>query len=320
MSAAVKSFIIQEAARMSTNDGVELTCVEEPRISWGTPTSIIPQRSCHLYSGAKSIETSTYQASPSIQDHLPFFAGENAKVQEVNINCSPAGAPNKSCNYIVNTKWVADDDQAAARWEQLKTESSVPRENSHSSYIESLWGNISSALEDSEQSGEDPGMYNEYPNEDTSRISAGTATTSQLMPSSVETSHRGGRLSASDFTMSQYTTSSAYTAPGMAAPWQDAVEMLLIRIIILEKAQSGIIRRQLDFEAPSDRSIASIYKVLEDKLGTLQKVQVYYTNSHIKHRTDLTKLPAGDPRQLRDLARSKSLVIFVVATDGVRVF
>ncbi|KHJ80034.1 hypothetical protein OESDEN_20301 [Oesophagostomum dentatum] len=53
---------------------------------------------------------------------------------------------------------------------------------------------------------------------------------------------------------------------------------------------------------------------------TLQKIQIYYTNRPIKKRTDLTKLPAGDPRQLGDLAGSKSSIFFVVTTDGVRVF
>ncbi|EYB81085.1 hypothetical protein Y032_0393g610 [Ancylostoma ceylanicum] len=289
------------------------------------------RRSCHLYSGAKSI-TNTVQSPRSIQEHLPYFVQSNARVHEVNINCSPDTEGNR-IKYVINTKWTDDDERAAKRWRQLITSTPIPRSHkvedrsseSGTSYAETMWGNISSVIDESTKASEEPPPLPK-PNAHSSS-SGNTSTSSHLVPLGEDRipkepprlSSAGDKPTLSGSTLSEDPTSTLLDECA-GPPWQNLLEMLSIRIIILEKVQTGIVRRQIDFEAPSDRNVASIYKLLEKKLPTLQKIQIYYTNSRINRRTDLTKLPAGDQRQFGDLASNKGTVIFVVATDGVRVF
>ncbi|KAK5971091.1 hypothetical protein GCK32_008669 [Trichostrongylus colubriformis] len=102
--------------------------------------------------------------------------------------------------------------------------------------------------------------------------------------------------------------------------FQAVTEMLCIRLIIIEKIRSSIVRREIDYEAPSDGYVSSIYDILQKNLPSLEKIQIYYSNRRIKRRTDLTKLPAGDRRQFFQLAGTQGSLIFVVASPSVRIF
>ncbi|KHJ86541.1 hypothetical protein OESDEN_13702 [Oesophagostomum dentatum] len=220
---------------------------------------------------------------PSIQDHLPYFAGKNAQVQEVNISCCPE-REKKSCKYVINTKWIDDDDRAANRWEEIKAAttvstgtSNVDELSSHSgtSYVESTWGDMTSMLDES---------MPEYPDAagessvELSRASAGRSS-EELVPTVDRGSSNGDEQASEDLLISTDADHASMTSSlteGMTAPWQDIVEMLAIRIIILEKAQKGIVRRQIDFETPSDKNISSIYRVLENELYV---ISFFYINA-----------------------------------------
>ncbi|RCN52988.1 hypothetical protein ANCCAN_00985 [Ancylostoma caninum] len=183
--------------------------------------------------------------------------------------------------YIINTKWIDDDETAAHRWQQLTNSAPIPRSGgaeersseSGTSYAETMWGNISSVIDDSARALEEPpAPLNRNAH---SSSSGNTSTSSHLVPLGEDRtpkepsriSSAGDKPTLGGSTQSEDPTSTVLDECG-GPPWQNLLEMLSIRIIILEK----------------------------------------------------TKLPAGDQRQFGDLASNKGTVIFVVATDGVRVF
>ncbi|KAK6052922.1 hypothetical protein COOONC_09573 [Cooperia oncophora] len=65
-----------------------------------------------------SLKAERKMSGSSFNDHLPYFAGENACVQEVNMNCCPDYKNNRS-NYTVNIKWLEDDEETVKRWLRL---------------------------------------------------------------------------------------------------------------------------------------------------------------------------------------------------------
>uniref|UniRef100_A0A7I4YYH3 UBX domain-containing protein n=1 Tax=Haemonchus contortus TaxID=6289 RepID=A0A7I4YYH3_HAECO len=295
---------------MSTGDGIDLTYLEEPPIAW--PKSEWSQNK--------------YQVTPSFKDHLPYFAGENARVKEVNMNCWPDYENNRS-EYIVNVKWLDDDERAAERWRQLASLSST---STSSSRVESYTTEMTT--EATEPTVDDWLGSDEYEQENTSSLSGGDVGHGGTVPAYGSSMTDERFLNENRSAFHTTATSSGNTQNGFGdfahegfpehPDLQSPVpaEMLSIRIIIIEKANSSIVRRKIDYEAASDECISSIYDVLEKNMPSLEKIQVYYSNKKIRRRTDLTKLPAGDRRQFCQLAGTQGSLVFVVAAPTVRIF
>ncbi|VDO72560.1 unnamed protein product [Haemonchus placei] len=295
---------------MSTGDGIDLTYLEEPPIAW-------PKAE---WSHNK------YRVTPSFKDHLPYFAGENAWVKEVNMNCWPDYENNRS-KYIVNVKWLDDDEKAAERWRQLASFSST---STSSSLME---GYTSEMTKDATEPTVDDWLGSEeYEQENTSSLPGGDVGHGDTVPDYGSSMIDGSLPSENRTVLHTTPTSSVNTQNGSGDFTNEGfpehpdlqspvpAEMLSIRIIIIEKANFSIVRRKIDYEAASDECISSIYDILEKNMPSLEKIQIYYSNKKIRRRTDLTKLPAGDRRQFCQLAGTQGTLVFVVAAPTVRIF
>ncbi|EYB91030.1 hypothetical protein Y032_0211g2198 [Ancylostoma ceylanicum] len=99
-------------------------------------------------------------------------------------------------------------------------------------------------------------------------------------------------------------------------------ELLQIRVVILEKPTRTIVRSKIEFELPSDFPLDYILDVVEEKLQYLDGIQIYYTTEPIRSRKSLipiTIIP-NDNRTIGNIAKGRSMVNFVVATPGIRMF
>ncbi|WKY12275.1 hypothetical protein Q1695_003671 [Nippostrongylus brasiliensis] len=314
---------------MSVGSGIELTYLEEPPYGWTTSATKNPQTS-QKNGPAIDPEDSpeAKELNRSFKDHLPYFAGRTAHVKEVNMNCIPDYENNRP-NYVVDVKWFEDDENSARRWQRLTSLSARKWKNSGDSSTSQLDAATSELRWESTEPTVDNWLGENDVQKDISPLlsseDVGTLTSSQRGDeaesnwSDEESLSTETNLPPLDDLENKLYAPRQFTK-SYEQPHQAPTEMLFIRIIIIEKGRSSIVRREIDYEAPSDEFVSSIYDILERNMPSLEKIQIYYTNRRIHRRTDLTKLPAGDRRQFYQLAGSRGSVIFVVAAPTVRIF
>nr|CDJ85138.1 Protein T28C6.5 [Haemonchus contortus] len=113
-------------------------------------------------------------------------------------------------------------------------------------------------------------------------------------------------------------TCSADTS-GRTAP----TELLQVRILILEKLQSRVVRQKMELEMPSDYPIGCILRVLQERIGSVEGIKTYYTSvSPIRGKQDLNEITIepGDRKPLSILSGGRGMLNIVVAKPGVHVF
>ncbi|KJH49633.1 hypothetical protein DICVIV_04243 [Dictyocaulus viviparus] len=100
-------------------------------------------------------------------------------------------------------------------------------------------------------------------------------------------------------------------------------ELLHVRILILEKIKSRIVREKLERELPSDYPLDFILSIIKERIGFLDGIKIYYTTKRsIRSKEDLVPISInfGEKKSLSSVSGSRSTLNFVVAKPGVHVF
>ncbi|CAJ0589615.1 unnamed protein product [Cylicocyclus nassatus] len=101
-------------------------------------------------------------------------------------------------------------------------------------------------------------------------------------------------------------------------------ELLHVRVLILERLQSRIVRQKLERELPSDYNVDYVFDIIKERIGFTNGVKVYFTNaSSIHGREELIPLPntlENGRRTLLSLSGGRSTLTFVATKPGVRIF
>ncbi|EYC18712.1 hypothetical protein Y032_0026g1322 [Ancylostoma ceylanicum] len=100
-------------------------------------------------------------------------------------------------------------------------------------------------------------------------------------------------------------------------------ELLHVRILILEKMKSRIVRQKLERELPSDYTIDYVFDIIRERTGLLEGMRMYYTTaSAIRDREELVSLKIADcyTKTLASLANGRSTLTFVVTKPGLHIF
>uniref|UniRef100_A0A0K0D001 Twinfilin-1 n=1 Tax=Angiostrongylus cantonensis TaxID=6313 RepID=A0A0K0D001_ANGCA len=111
------------------------------------------------------------------------------------------------------------------------------------------------------------------------------------------------------------------------------IELLQIRIFILEKTHHVIARRKVEIELPSDFEIHDVLDLVEDKIKprfyvfrmsnafsrNFDEMQIYYSAEPIRSRRVLRRMsiPSTLKTTLNSIANGRNRINFVVAVKGV---
>ncbi|WKY08899.1 hypothetical protein Q1695_001798 [Nippostrongylus brasiliensis] len=286
------------------------------------------------YSGVEATETKPF---PEV-DHLPYFVGKSATatLSGVGVAC---GNDNGRQIITLTVRWLDTSGDAQEQWNRINNAVTHHAKTSNSLDGMMICDGPCHGIVHYTKMVEYPDcghkicrncQYNEIsvPNIDGSPGCCVPTCVRQTLIDRVpldkyrrEAQQQGTPFVGVNQSSTEKETSSSERAnsASKAAP----TELLHVRILILQKLQSRVVRQKLELELPSDYPVNYILRVLEERVGFLEGLKTYYTStSSIRNREDLNpiSIEPSDNRTLGGLSGGRSVLNFVVTKPGVHIF